>query len=403
MHSLRLGGSELTLPRSLAELEVLAGSEPSALSDPPDALRAAVRAPIAGPSLDAFARGRRIAVVLPDATRPLPTALVEALLEELEGIEVQVRIANGTHRQTSVGEQRRLLGRFYGSLEVGDRLADDACAHRELPGTMARLDARALEADALVLMGPPAFHYLAGYGGGGKLVAPGLADRDTAERIHRTCLAPEGGRHPKARAGVLVGNPLREQIEAVCSAAPDQFYVLPLLDSTGRPTRIFAGERGPAFRAATQALDALYGLPCHRFPAVVVSGGGAPDDLDFVQAHKALEAAADACEPGGAILFAADCGEGLPSRHRAFLSTHKDAAAMERALRDRFDIAAHTVWAARVKAERFRILALTSMERAVVEALGMHPVASLDEAAASADFRGGALLPFGARFLPRPA
>ncbi len=403
MHSLRLGSSELTLPRSLAGLEVLAGSEPSALPDPAGSLRAAVRAPIAGPSLDAFVRARRITVVLPDATRPLPTPLVEALLEELEGVEVTVRIANGTHRQTSPDEQRRLLGRFYGSLEVGDRLADDTHAHRPLPDTRARLDACALDADALVLMGPPAFHYLAGYGGGGKLVAPGLADRDTAERIHRTCLAAEGGRHPNARAGVLDGNPLREQIEAICRAAPEQFYVLPLLDSRGRPTRVVAGERGPAFRTAVHAIDALYGVPCRRFRAVVISGGGAPYDLDFVQAHKALEAGAAACEPGGTLLFAADCAEGLPSRHRAFLEAHKDAAAMERALRDHFDIAAHTVWAARAKAERFRILALTSMERSVVEALGMHPVASLEEAAGLAEFRGGALLPFGARFLPRPA
>lgn len=250
-------------------------------------------------------------------------------------------------------------------------------------------------------MGPPSFHYLAGFGGGGKLVAPGLADRATAELIHAACLAPEGGRHPKARAGILEGNPLREQIEAICRRAPEQFYVLPVLDSSGRPVRIVAGERGAAFGAATSLLREHYGLPCRRFPAVVASAGGAPYDVDFVQGHKALEAAAEACEPGGSMLWVADCGEGLPARHRAFLAAHRDAAAMERSLRARFDIAGHTVWAARLKAERFRVYALTSMDRSAVEALGMIPVASLEEAAARADFRGGALLPFGARFLPQ--
>lgn len=397
-----MGSRGLELPRAFKGLEVLAGGEPPPLADPPEALKAAVRAPVAGKSLEAFARGRRVVVVLPDATRSMPTPLVEALLAELGGDCAEVRIANGTHRQTTVEERRGLLGRFFGAVPAGDRLADDPSAHVGLPGSPARLDARALESDALVLMGPPSFHYLAGFGGGGKLVAPGLADRATAERIHAACLAPEGGRHPKARAGILEENPLREQIEAICRRAPEQFYVLPLQDAAGRPTRIVAGERGAAFGAAAELLRTHYGLRCRRYPAVVASAGGAPYDLDFVQGHKALEAAAEACEPGGAILFVAECSEGLPARHRAFLAANPDAKAMERSLRVRFDIAGHTVWAARAKAERFRIFALTSMPRPLVEALGMTPVDSLDQAAARADFRGGALLPFGARFLPQP-
>ncbi len=396
-----MGRRVLELPPPFKGLEALAGGEPSPLTDPPEALRAAVRAPVAGFPLEAFTRGRRVALILPDATRPVPTALIEALLAELGQACVEVRIANGTHRQSTADEQRAMLGRFFGAIPVGDRLADDPSAHRALAGTSARLDARALQADALVLMGPPSFHYLAGFGGGGKLVAPGLADRATAERVHAACLSPEGGRHPKARAGVLEDNPLREEIEAICRRAPEQFYVLPVLDSSGRPTRIIAGERGAALGAVAALLREHYGLRCRRFPAVVASAGGAPFDVDFVQGHKAIEAAAEACEPDGPILFIAECAEGLPARHRSFLAAHRSAAAMERSLRARFDIAAHTVWAARLKAERFRIYALTAMEKSVVEALGMIPVTSLEDAAARADFRGGALLPFGARFLPQ--
>jgi nickel-dependent lactate racemase len=331
----------------------------------------------------------------------MPAVLVEALLDQMGEVPVRVRIANGTHRRIRQSEQRLLLGRAWGKAEVGDRDCDDPGAHATVGG-WARLDSHAAAADALVLMGPVSFHYLAGFGGGGKLIAPGLVDRATAEQIHSACLAPSGGRHPSARAGVREGNPLRQRIEQVCRLAPPQFFVLPVLDSQGRVTHLFAGERAAAFAAACAALEAGWSVPCARYSTLVVSAGGAPYDIDFVQAHKALEAASAACKPGGTLVLVAQCAEGLPPRHRAFLEKNSSAARMEAALREQFDIAAHTVWAAREKAERFRIIAVTRMERALVEALGMEWADSLQHALDRVALDDAALLPFGARFLPRP-
>lgn len=405
MLTLRYGSGSLALPDRFEGLDRLAGVEPAPLADPGEALRGALEAPIAGPALDQHLKGRRrVGLILPDGTRPLPTELVEALLDAMAGADVVVRIANGTHRRTTETEHRQALGRFFSRIPIGDRSADDPAAHAPLRSGAApfAIDRVAAECDALVLMGPMSFHYLAGFGGGGKLIAPGLADRATAEHVHSACLAPGGGRHPGARLGVLDDNPLRERLEEVCRLAPPQLYVIPVLDSSYRPVAIFAGERAATFGAAAQALSSAYGVPCRRYRTVVACAGGHPYDLDFVQAHKAWETATAACSQDGTLIWVARCPEGLPPRHLAFLERHPTAREMEQSLRERFDIAAHTVWAARSKAERQRVLAVTDMPRETVERLGMAYMPRLEDALAQVSSDDAALLPLGARFLPRP-
>jgi hypothetical protein len=113
--------------------------------------------------------------------------------------------------------------------------------------------------------------------------------------------------------------------------------------------------------------------------------------------------AAAACLPGGSIVWVARCPEGLPARHRAFLEAHRTASGIEEALRARFDIASHTVWAARAKAEQQRVIAVTDLAPEVVAALGMEGAVSLERALAMVSLDDAALLPLGARFLPMPS
>ena len=405
MTVLRFGADVLQLPRSAEGLAVLSREEPACLANPSAALREALANPCAGPPLAEHVRGcRKVALVLPDGTRPLPTSLVEGVLEALAGAPTIVRIANGTHRRTSPEEHQRLLGRFFGKVEVGDRACDNPAAHATLPAADAEAPARSIdrlaaECDALVLLGPASFHYLAGFGGGGKLLAPGLADRATAGHIHSACLSAGGGRHPDARLGAI-DSPLRLRLKAIRRCAPKQFYVIPLLDSSQRPIAIFAGERQAALQASGEALLKSHGVPCRRYRTVIAGAGGHPYDVDFVQAHKAWETAAAACRPGGNIVWIARCPEGLPARHAAFLQRHRTAKEMEAALREEFDIAAHTVWAARLKAEGSRVVALTDLSAPIVRALGMQKAETLEEALDAVPLDDAAILPSGARFLP---
>lgn len=412
MNALRYGNGELEMPEAWRLAEVVAGEEPPPLPDPAAAVAGALGRPLGSPALASFVEpGDRVAIVVPDATRyAAPEIVVPPILEAVRragASAIEIRIANGTHRRSTPEERVRLAGGVT-DVPVGDRDCDDPEAHEALgkaPGLgTVRVDRAVARADKLVLVGAVSFHYLAGFGGGGKLLAPGCADRATARAIRRRCLADPGpGRHPAARPGVLDGNPLQAAIADVLALAPPAFLVQVALQRGRRPAGIFAGDP----REAHQAAAAFH----HRWQAravggaadlVIASAGGAPYDLDLYQAHKALEAACLAVRPGGTVILAAACPEGAGSAAFAASLAWGDLAAHENALRAEFDIASHTALALRRKTASARcILVADGVDPALARGLGFVPAASLHEALALAGPAERVLvLPEGARTLP---
>jgi nickel-dependent lactate racemase len=429
MDELRFGRATLPLPppwRRLPEASHLGaapgdsggsrGEEPAPLPDPAETLAGALSRPLGAPSLATFVEpGDRVVVVVPDSTRRaalevvLPVVL--AAVREAGPSEVAIRIANGTHRRSTAAELSALAA-LAGGAPVGDRDADDPGAHEALgrfSGGLARIDAEAARADKLVLVGTISFHYLAGFGGGGKLLAPGLADRATALAIHRRCLADPGpGRHPAARPGILAGNPLHGAIGELLLLAPPAFLVQVALRRDGRPAAFFAGAVGLAHAAAAEFHRRHHEVPVGRaLDLVVASAGGSPYDLNLYQAHKALEAACRAVRPGGTVVLAAECPEGPGTDAFAeAVARWPTEDAHEAALRAQFGVARHTALALRRKTAAVRcVLVSRGVAPALARALGFTPAADLEEAerlvAARDPGPRAAVLPDGARVLPR--
>lgn len=411
MHSLRHGEGELPLPAVWSEVEVVAGEEPPPLPDPAAAVARALERPLGQPGLSTFVEpGDRVAIVVPDATRfAAPALIVPPIVEAVRragASSVEIRIANGTHRRSRPEEIPALIGGV--DVPAGDRDCDDPEAHEAL-GKVAglgvvRIDRQVARADKLVLVGAIGFHYLAGFGGGGKLVAPGCADRATALAIHRRCLAEPGpGRHPAAIAGRLEGNPLQEAIAEVLALAPPAFLVQVALQKARRPAGIFTGDVRAAHRAAAahqlRWLARPVGPPADL---VIASAGGSPWDIDLYQAHKSLEAACRAVRPGGTVVLVAACTEGAGSGAFADSLRHPTPDEHEAALRRSFSIAGHTALALRRKTAAARcILVGAGIDAALARGLGFEPAADLEEAAALAGPADRALLlPDGARTLP---
>lgn len=411
MQTLRFGKHELPLPAAWRGAEVVAPTDPPPLPDPAAAVAGALARPLGAPALRAFVEpGDRVAIVVPDATRwAAPDVLLPPIVEAVQAAGasfVAVRIANGTHRRSAPAEIPALVGGV--DLPAGDRDCDDPDAHEALgkaPGLgTVRVDREVARADRLVLVGAISFHYLAGFGGGGKLLAPGCADRATALAIHRRCLAEPGpGRHPAARPGVLDGNPLHAAIAEVLALAPPAFLVQVALQRGRRPAGIFAGDVRAAHRAAADFHRRWHARPVGP-PAdlVVASAGGHPFDLDLYQAHKALEAACRAVRPGGTVILAAACPEGAGSPALAQSLLHRTPDALEAALRASFSVAGHTALALRRKTAAARcILVGAAVDPALARGLGFEPAADLE---AAAHLAGAAerilLLPDGAATLP---
>jgi nickel-dependent lactate racemase len=296
-------------------------------------LRRALSRPVAGPPLrDVVRPGQQIAVSMCDITRPQPRALmVRALLDELEGVarpeDFTLLVATGTHRGNTAAELRAMLGdelantmrvvnhdaREDGSLVWCGRFGND------VPVWLNRLW---VEADVRITTGFVEPHFFAGFSGGPKLVAPGLAGLDTVLTLHD---APRIG-SPRATWGVVEGNPVHDDVRAIASGTGVDFAFDAVLNREQAVVSAFGGEILAMHAAACEAVRAVAMRPVPQlFDIVVTSNSGYPLDQNLYQAVKGMSAAATVVKPGGLIICAAECRDGFPD-HGSFREVLSSAA-----------------------------------------------------------------------------
>jgi len=263
------------------------------------ALADALARPLGTPPLGELARGARsAAIVTSDATRAVPTArllepVVEALLGAgvpLDGIDLIV--GTGAHRAATAAEEAAMLGsRWAGRLRVSshDPRAVDLVDVGALPdGTRLRIDRRVAGADVRLAFGQVEPHEFAGFTGGRKAVLPAVADYQTTIRNHRL----ERLMHPAARSGVLVGNPVHEEMVRAARLARLDFIVNVVLDRELRPLAVAAGDVEAAHQELVAFVRGYAALPRPSqggaLPDIIVTGPGEPLDINLYQSVKAL-------------------------------------------------------------------------------------------------------------------
>jgi nickel-dependent lactate racemase len=318
-----------TLPVDLPEpLEVTVLRKPDmpVVADPPAAVASALRAPVAARSLAEEARGARTAcVVICDVTRPVPNGLVlPALVRELleaglapEGIRVLV--ATGLHRPNLGAELEELVGDPWvlRTVRVENHDARDDRAHVDLGptalGTPVKLDRRLVEADLRIVTGLVEPHFMAGYSGGRKVIAPGCAHRETITTFHSARFMA----HPRAESCVLDGNPLHEEQLAIAAKLGRVLAVNTVLDERRRLSLVNYGE---VVASHAEAVDfvrrwAIVPVP-RRFRTVVTSAAGHPLDRTYYQTVKGMVGPVDILAPDASLVVASGCSE-LGSREYA--------------------------------------------------------------------------------------
>lgn len=308
----------------------IAGSAPAGGVDSGSLVAAALREPVAGDRLRRLAGAARNAVVVvPDGTRAaaLPDVLPVVLgtLEET-GVgrgATTVLVAAGTHPPMTPERLRQHLGPMPPGISVRQHDCRDEASltavGRLEDGTPVRLDREAVEADLLFTVGAVGHHYFAGFGGGPKMVFPGIAGHDEIQRNHARVLDLSSDPLRRARgcdAGVLAGNPVAEEIARTASLRPADFALCLVAGSDGRPAAAWSGPPETAFAAAVERVREWYEVdPADRCKLVVASGGGAPVDATLIQTHKRFDAAWRWLQPGGEMLLVAamDDGDGSPA------------------------------------------------------------------------------------------
>ncbi len=309
----------------------------------PAALDDALASPIAGSRLrDRVRSGQRIAISMCDGTRPQPRRpVLDAIRRELDGIAVDddftILIATGTHRGNTPEELAEMLGRD--TLDRYRVINHDCRADDLVPlGTCGadvpvELNRLWVEADVRITTGFVEPHFFAGFSGGPKMVAPGLAGLDTVLVLH------DGRRigDPRATWGVRAGNPVHDDVRALAAATGTDFSFDVVLNRDKEIVRGFAGDLEPMHDAACAfAKDvAMVAVP-ERFDVVVTTNSGYPLDQNLYQAVKGIAAAAEICRDGGLIVCASECADGIPhgSEYHDMLVEVPDIVQLAQAFRE---------------------------------------------------------------------
>jgi nickel-dependent lactate racemase len=294
------------------------------LVDPHAAVRDALERPLGAPPLRDLARGRRSACILVcDITRPVPNRLfLRPMIETLVtgGVPrdaITVLIATGLHRPNEGEELRELIGDDWvlGNVRVENHDARDAAAHVDLGLTKGRqvpvkLDRRLVEADLKIATGLVEPHFMAGWSGGRKVVAPGVAHEDTIRTFHSARFMED----PLAVQCNLASNPLHEEQLEIVRMLGEIYALNTVLDEDRSLVHITFGEIVESHLAAVAFVrpSTVIELP-RRFRTVVTSTAGHPLDKTYYQTIKGMVTPIDILEPGGTLIVASACSEGIGS------------------------------------------------------------------------------------------
>lgn len=302
-----------------ARTTVVTPQPQAAAPDEAAELRRTLQTPVAGPRLrDLVRAGDTVAVSVCDITRPQPREpMIRALLEELDGVvdasAFKLLIATGTHRANDHDELVQMLGEFADSMTVINHDARDTDSLQFCgvfgDGVPVWLNRHWTQADIKITTGFVEPHFFAGFSGGPKLVAPGLAGMETVLTLHD---AKRIG-SPKATWGICEGNPVHDDVRAIAAGTGVDFALDVILNSEQRIVTAFAGEILPMHQRARETVRALSMKAVDApFDIVVTTNSGFPLDQNLYQAVKGMSAAASIVKPGGLIVCAAECRDGFP-------------------------------------------------------------------------------------------
>ncbi|MBN1266936.1 MAG: nickel-dependent lactate racemase [Anaerolineales bacterium] len=312
------GSLSVSLPAN-AEITVVSPRQVPALPDPAAALREALEAPVgSAPLRERIKPGDTVGVVVNDITRATPTAqMLAALLPVLQDAvsedHIRIFVALGTHRENTTTELRSMLGEaVMDCFDVIQNNCEDQTTQQYFgessAGSPIWLNAEAAACDLLVLTGFIEPHIFAGFSGGGKPVMPGLAGLETIQSNHGF------GRlnHPRATWGVTENNPVYDEIIEIASLL-NTFLFNVTMNNDKAVTGVFAGDLRQAHAAGCWAARKAAMAPVpHPFDIVLTSNSGYPLDQNLYQSVKGMSAASRVVKPGGVILVAAECRDGIP-------------------------------------------------------------------------------------------
>ena len=320
------GQRAVDLPDEL-DVTVIAKQAMPLLAEPARAMAAALAEPAGCPPLEEeAARAASACILICDITRPVPNGvvlppLIRTLLDAgMEPDGITVLVATGLHRPNEGAELAALVGDPWvlETVDVANHFAraddDHVLLGTTRRGTAVRLDRRFVDADLRIATGLVEPHFMAGWSGGRKVIAPGVAHAETITTFHSARFME----HPNCTNCVLEGNPLHEEQLEIMAMLGAARAVNSVIDDERRVAFLNYGEV-VASHAAAVRFAARYATVAvdERFNTVLTSAAGHPLDATYYQTVKGMVGPLEILAPGGDLIVASACSEGFGSDHFA--------------------------------------------------------------------------------------
>jgi len=376
---------EFSLPTANL-LGVIHPQEVSKSFDEAELLSAAMAHPIGTPRLrDMLRKGQKVAIITSDLTRPCPSdKLLPYIAAELDAAgvpdqDVFIVLALGLHRPMTEEEIRQAISpeimRRYQALNHDP--TDTIRLGYTSRGTPVEFFRPMVEeADFRICLGNIEFHYFAGFSGGAKAIFPGCVSRAAVTANHAMMVLPE------STAGRNAGNPLREDIDEAVAMLGVDFILNVVLDEDHQICGAFAGEVTTAHRTGCEMITDRGTVKISRKADIVVAGtGGFPKDINFYQAHKALEGAKDFVREGGILILVAECREGIGNRtFESWLVSGQSPEEIISRIRREFVLGGHKAAAIAAIQQRAQIFVVSDLPPEIVRPSGLFPFTTLQQA-----------------------
>jgi nickel-dependent lactate racemase len=290
--------------------------EPEPVADATEAARDALAGPIEGPRFSELIEGgKSVAIVIDNQFRPTPSSrllpAVFDLLEQAGVTDACVITGNGKVFPLSEADVEKKVGRE--NLERMERMGigffqneprnEDAYTYLGVTsrGTPVWVHSEVARRDVIIAIGhAQANHW--GYGGGGKLIMPGVASDETIESNHCNFTMS-----PQTHYGALAG-PMRSDIDEIATMAGLDYTLNVLLDTRGRVLDIVGGPHPRAHRVAIERFNEIYSYEnpvAEKGQAdIAICGVFAPTDHLFFHTGWGCMSSDFVVKDGGTIIYA---------------------------------------------------------------------------------------------------
>ncbi len=325
-----------------------------------------------------------IALVVADKTRlsqfqKFMPWIEKALSEScIPAFELEIFIAYGSHPRQSGSESLTAYGDYFQKYKF---VHHDARANTfrdfgtTAAGTRILINEKLFnEHDLVITYGAISHHYFAGFGGGRKLLFPGLAALSSIRQNHALFLDfPTKSLQENCQSGKLDGNPLAEDLAEIYEKLPATIGIHTILNRLGEVCQFEIGADYDTFLKACEKYSNYYKIESgNQFDMVIASTGGYPKDINFIQSHKSIHTAAKFVKDGGKLIVFAECRDGIGNDKLFEIFKLGDWNKIFPEGPEGYENNTGTALAQLAKSKRIKIHTVTSLDEETCRLLGMH-------------------------------